>query len=68
MSNKRPNIGVTGPDEGGRAAWWFTRFAVFIHGGRAIHIRPKDGVPDTNIHGLIIGGRYQSQPEVMKFF
>lgn len=62
MSSKRPNIGVTGPDEGGRAAWWFTRFAVFIQGGRPIHIRPKDGIPDANIHGLIIGGGADISP------
>lgn len=62
MSRNRPNIGVTGPDEGGRAAWWFTWFAVFIHGGRAIHIRPEDGIPDADIHGLIIGGGADINP------
>lgn len=63
MSKRRPNIGVTGPDEGGRAAWWFTRFAVFIHGGRAIHIRPQDGLPEEEIEGLIIGGGADINPQ-----
>lgn len=63
MKNNRPHIGVTGPDEGGRAAWWFTWFAVFIHGGRAIRINPKKGVPDVDIHGLIIGGGADVNPE-----
>ncbi|PAU92817.1 gamma-glutamyl-gamma-aminobutyrate hydrolase [Aliifodinibius salipaludis] len=63
MSNSRPNIGVTGPDKGGRAAWWFARFAVFLHGGRAIHIYPQKGLPDEDIHGLIIGGGADINPE-----
>lgn len=63
MNNNRPNIGVTGPDEGGRAAWWFTWFAVFIHGGRAIRIYPEKGVPDVDIHGLIIGGGADVNPD-----
>lgn len=63
MSNKRPNIGVTGPDEGGRAAWWFTRFAIFLHGGRAIFIHPEDGIPDVDLHGLVIGGGADINPQ-----
>lgn len=63
MSNNRPNIGVTGPDKGGTAAWLFTKFAVFLQGGKAIRIRPKTGIPDENIHGLIIGGGADINPE-----
>jgi putative glutamine amidotransferase len=63
MSSKRPNIGVTGPDKGGTAAWWFTWFAVAIHGGRAIHICPEDGIPEADIHGLIIGGGADINPQ-----
>lgn len=59
---ERPNIGVTGPDKGGTAAWWFTRFALFVHGARAIRIRPKDGIPEADIHGLIIGGGADINP------
>jgi putative glutamine amidotransferase len=61
--SKRPNIGVTGPNKGGIAAWWFTRFALFLHGGRAIRIRPQDGIPDEEIHGLIIGGGADINPQ-----
>ncbi|SHG47223.1 putative glutamine amidotransferase [Fodinibius roseus] len=60
--SKRPNIGVTGPDKGGQAAWWFTWFAIFIHGGRAIRIRPQEGIPDDDIHGLVIGGGADINP------
>ncbi|NGP88142.1 gamma-glutamyl-gamma-aminobutyrate hydrolase family protein [Fodinibius halophilus] len=63
MSSRRPNIGVTGPDKGGTAAWWFSWFAIAIHGGRAIHIRPEDGIPDADIHGLIIGGGADINPK-----
>lgn len=61
--SKRANIGVTGPDEGGTAAWWFTRFALFLHGARAIRIRPKDGIPSEDIHGLVIGGGADINPQ-----
>lgn len=60
--SKRPNIGVTGPDEGGQAAWWFTWFAIFIHGGRAMRIRPRGGMPDDDIQGLVIGGGADINP------
>ncbi len=63
MSKKRPNIGVTGPDQGGTAAWWFTKFALFLHGGRAVRIRPETGTPDIDIHGLIIGGGADINPK-----
>lgn len=61
--SKRPNIGVTGPDKGGTAAWWFSRFALLVHGARAIRIRPKDGIPEEDIHGLIIGGGADINPK-----
>lgn len=63
MNRSKPNIGITGPDKGGRAAWWFTRFAVLLHGGRAIRIHPQKGIPDVDIHGLIIGGGADVNPE-----
>ncbi|MEL7834197.1 type 1 glutamine amidotransferase [Fodinibius sp. Rm-B-1B1-1] len=63
MSKGRPNIGVTGPDKGGRAAWLFTWFAVFLQGGRAIRIHPQKGLPEEDIHGLIIGGGADINPE-----
>jgi putative glutamine amidotransferase len=61
--NKRPNIGVTGPDKGGLAAWLFTKSALMLQGARAIRIRPKDGIPRVDIHGLIIGGGADISPE-----
>jgi len=63
MNRKKPNIGITGPDKGGTAAWWFTRLSVFLQGGRAIRIRPQNGIPPEDIHGLIIGGGADINPE-----
>lgn len=60
--SRRPNIGVTGPDKGGLAAWWFTRFAIFLQGGRALRIRPREGLPDDELHGLVIGGGADINP------
>ena len=38
--HERPIVGVTGPDAGGAAAWWFTRLAVWLAGGHAVRITP----------------------------
>lgn len=62
MNSKRPNIGVTGPDKGGTAAWWFTKFALLLQGAHPIRIRPQDGIPETDIHGLVIGGGADINP------
>ena len=49
-------IGVTGPDEGGWPAWFFTWLALWRCGGRAVRITPKRSVDITTLNGLIIGG------------
>lgn len=63
MSSKKPIIGVTGPDDGGTAAWWFTKLALFMQGAKAVRIQPKTGRPAEDIHGLIIGGGADINPE-----
>jgi putative glutamine amidotransferase len=63
MSSKRPNIGVTGPDKGGTAAWWFTSFALRLHGANPIRIHPNKGIPEDDIHGLVIGGGADINPK-----
>ena len=60
----RPVIAVTGPDRGGGAAWLFTRIAVFIAGGRAVHITPCCPRGLDGIHGLILGGGADVDPEL----
>src|SRR4051812_47502 len=60
----RPVIAVTGPDRGGAAAWLFTRIAVFLAGGRAIHITPCCPRRLDGVHGLIIGGGADVDPKL----
>jgi putative glutamine amidotransferase len=55
---------VTGPDRGGAAAWLFTRIAVFIAGGRAVHITPSVPRSLDGIHGLILGGGADVDPKL----
>ncbi|HET6528836.1 MAG TPA: gamma-glutamyl-gamma-aminobutyrate hydrolase family protein [Balneolaceae bacterium] len=62
MSKKRPKIGVTGPDKGGFAAWWFTKWALRLQGAKAVRIQPKTGQAD-DIQGLIIGGGADINPQ-----
>lgn len=54
--SQRPLIGVTGPDEGGDAAWWFTRFALWRAGGRVRRITPSRDGRSEELDGLVIGG------------
>lgn len=55
---------MTGPDRGGTAAWLFTKWAVFLHGGKAIRIQPGNENPDVELHGLILGGGADINPQI----
>lgn len=61
-TTSRPRIGVTGPDHGGRAAWLFTRLAVWLAGGRARRITPSRPAEIEALDGLIIGGGADVDP------
>ena len=58
----RPEIGVTGPDRGGAAAWIFSALAVWRAGGRPLWIRPSHRVSIERLDGLIIGGGADVSP------
>ena len=58
----KPLIGVTGPDRGGEAAWWFTRFAVWLADGRAVRITPACPRTLDHLSGLIVGGGADVDP------
>ncbi len=60
----KPVIGVTGPDKGGDAAWWFTRLALFRAGAKAVRITPSRSVSINSLNGLIIGGGADVNPEL----
>jgi putative glutamine amidotransferase len=64
LVKSRPVIGVTGPDRGGLAAWWFTALAVRRAGGRPRRIRPKAAVRIERLEGLIIGGGADVSPRL----
>lgn len=63
MSKRKPLIGITGPDKGGTAAWWFTRFAVWLQGGKSVRIRPSEPHRGIDLDGLILGGGADINPE-----
>jgi putative glutamine amidotransferase len=62
INRGRPTIGITGPDKGGGAAWFFTALGVRLAGGKPVRITP--GMPRTadGLQGLIIGGGADVDP------
>lgn len=58
----RPVIGITGPDVGGEAAWLFTAYHILRAGGRPVWIRPSKPKTHITLHGLIIGGGADVDP------
>lgn len=63
MSKKRPLIGVTGPDEGGGAAWFFTAISVLLAGGKPKRITPEHPSEAEELDALILGGGADVEPE-----
>ncbi len=60
----KPVIGVTGPDHGGLAAWFFTKLAILRAGGKARRITPSKPYSVKYLHGLIIGGGADVDPKL----
>lgn len=58
----KPVIGVTGPVKGGRAAWFFTRVALWVAGGTARRITTNSLCTIEELDGLIIGGGSDVDP------
>lgn len=58
----KPVIGVSGPDRGGTVAWLFSRFAVWLAGGKARRITPAKAVDIEELDGLILGGGADVEP------
>lgn len=63
FGNKRPTIGVTGPDKGGGAAWFFTALSVRLAGGKPLRITPERPATGKQIDGLILGGGADVEPK-----
>lgn len=60
----RPLIGVTGPDSRLPLAWWCTRLAVSLAGGRACRLTPSRPQPPAALAGVIIGGGDDIDPDL----
>lgn len=54
--SRRPRIGITTQRRGGRAMWWFNRFAIWRVGGKPVRISPGNPVPLHTLDGLLVGG------------
>lgn len=59
----KPVIGVTGPNKGGRMAWFFTALSIRLSGGIPIRVTPAKPVPIDVLDGLVIGGGADVDPE-----
>jgi len=62
----KPRIGVTGPARGGFAAWLFTWLAIRRAGARAVRLRPQKDIPAGPLHGLVLGGGADVNPELRR--
>lgn len=62
INRNRPTIGVTGPDKGGWAAWFFTALSIRIAGGKPVRIQPSNPRTADGLQGLIIGGGADVDP------
>ncbi|MEX0649051.1 MAG: type 1 glutamine amidotransferase [Balneolaceae bacterium] len=62
MFNKKPKIGITGPDKGGAAAWFFTALSIRLAGGKPVRIIPASPMEIDRLDGLIIGGGADVEP------
>lgn len=61
--NLHPIIGVTGPNEGGLFAWIMTWLALKRKGAKPVRITPKTNTKMLRLHGLVLGGGSDIDPE-----
>ena len=59
----RPIVGVTGPNEGGLFAWIMTWLALKRKGAKPLRITPKKNTEMVRLHGLVLGGGSDIDPE-----
>lgn len=63
VKKKRPLIGITSPDEGGGAAWFFTALSVLLAGGKPKRITPGRPIEANELDALILGGGADVEPK-----
>ncbi len=62
---RRPRIGISGPAEGGRILWWFTKLAIQLGGGKPVRITPKTRIASLEgFDGFVISGGGDINPEM----
>lgn len=59
----RPLVAVTGPHKRLRTAWWATRSMLALQGLRAVYLTSRSPFPAEPVHGIIIGGGNDIEPE-----
>ena len=64
LTKRRPIIGVTGPDRGGEAAWFFTWLGLALAGAAARHVTPSEPGSFRGLDGLIVGGGADVDPRL----
>ena len=64
INRNRPTIGITGPDKGGGAAWFFTALSVMLAGGMPVRITPGSPRTADGLQALIIGGGADVDPSI----
>lgn len=64
IKSRRPLIGVTSPEKGGRILWWFTKLALNIAGGKSQKITAKT-IQNLDVYdGFIISGGGDINPAI----
>ena len=63
VEETRPLIAVTGPSKRLRTAWWATRTMLKLQGLRAVYLTSRSAFPSEPVHGIIIGGGNDIEPE-----
>lgn len=61
---RKPRIGVTGPEKGGKNLWWFTKLAVRLGGGKAQRITATHDLDLSSFDGFLIAGGSDINPEL----
>lgn len=64
INRNRPTIGVTGPDNGGGVAWFFTALSIWLAGGKPVRITPGRSKTADGLQGLVIGGGADVDPTI----
>lgn len=60
---KAHTVAVTGPHKQFAVGWWATRFMLSLCGLRAIYLTPRSPTISAPIHGVVVGGGDDIEPE-----